>query len=347
MSIMKSGENSNTTPTAVLYVGIDVAKATLAVNAGSLCERTIPNTPEAIHALVAGIRRACPSGTVPHFCAEHTGIYGIALADVLRGLGERVTLLPPARVRYYALSEGILAKTDPIDARIIREFAEHKRPLPTPPPSPVHSRLRQLARARELAVKQRTADRQELLATSDKDIRVHLRGCIRFLDKRIAHLETLIARTVAGDPATRRIAEALETIQGVGSLTAAVIVALVPELGTLGRRRAAALCGCAPYPADSGTHAGRRRTRAGREGVRKILYMPALSAAFHNPRLKPFYQRLRHVLHKPGHVPLVAVMRKLFVHMDAIAAKVLKQAAGQEGSFPERALDNNMSSETP
>ena len=72
MSIMKSGENSNTTPTAVLYVGIDVAKATLAVNAGSLCERTIPNTPEAIHALAAEIRRACPSGTVPHFCAEPT-----------------------------------------------------------------------------------------------------------------------------------------------------------------------------------------------------------------------------------------------------------------------------------
>jgi len=347
MSIMKSGENSNPTPAAVLYVGIDVAKATLAVNAGSLCERTIPNTPEAIRALAAEIHRACPTGTVPHFCAEHTGIYGIALADVLRGLGERVTLLAPARVRYYARSEGILAKTDPIDARVIREFAEHKRPLPTPPPSPVHTRLRQLARARELAVKQRTADWQELLATTDKDARGHLLACIRFLDKRIAHLDALIARTVADNPSTRRLAEALETIQGVGFLTAAVIVALVPELGTLGRRRAAALCGCAPYPADSGAHAGRRRTRAGREGVRKALYMPALSAACHNPYLTPFYQRLRRVMHKPGHVPLVAVMRKLFVHMDALAAKVLKQSAGQVGPLPGHTPDNNMSSETP
>jgi transposase len=211
----------------------------------------------------------------------------------------------------------------------------------------VQTHLRQLVRARELAVKHRTADQQELLATTDKDIRAHLRGCIRFLEKRIAQLEALIARTVADNPDTRRLAEALETIQGVGSLTAAVIVALVPELGTLGRRRAASLCGCAPHPADSGTHTGRRRTGAGREGVRKVLYMPALSAAFHNPHLKPFYQRLRIGRHKPGHIPLVAVMRKLFVHMDAIAAQVLKQAAGQDGPLPECAPDNNMSSETP
>jgi transposase len=327
-------------PVPIAYVGIDVAKETLAVDAGDFYKGIIPNTPEAVRKMVATVVRACPADTFPQFCAEHTGCYGIALADVLRGIGQSVSLLSPGRIRHYARSEGVLAKTDPIDARIIRQFAESKRPVPTPAPSPVRRRLRDLSGVRELLVKDRANLRQRIEATSDPDALSILDKSIVGLSKQIDRLEALIAKTVASDPETKAVADALSGIVGVGALTAAVIVALVPELGSLGRRRAAALGGFAPHPVDSGPRHGRRRTYGGRAGVKNALFMPALSAITHNPVLRSFYKRLKEEKHKPGHIPHVAAMRKLFIHMDSVAAKALKQLA----NVPQ---DNTMLSETP
>ena len=348
MSIMKTARNRKPIATAtapaapvpIAYVGIDVAKETLAVDAPGLYTGIIPNTPDAIRKMVATVVRACPEGTLPQFCAEHTGCYGIALADILRDLGQSVSLLAPGRIRHYAQSEGVLAKTDPIDARIIRQFAESKHPVPTPAPSPVRRRLRELAGARELLVKDRAAILQRLEATTDPDALSVLKKAIADLSKRIDRLEALIAKTVASDPETMAVADALAGIVGVGALTAAVIVALVPELGTLGRRRAAALGGFAPHPRDSGPRQGYRRTYGGRSGIKNALYMPALSAIAHNPVLHAFYKRLKEEKHKPGHVPHVAVMRKLFIHMDSVAAKALKRLA-------DAPRNNTMPSETP
>jgi transposase len=330
MSMTKSGQTSKQSIQRTVYVGIDVAKETLAVDVGALFKGSIPNTPQAIRKMAGRILRACPDGTGPVFCAEHTGIYGQALADRLRQLGLQVALLPSQRVRWHALSEGIRAKTDPVDAAVIRDFAEKKRPLPTPEPTPVQRRLRDLTRTRNLFVKQRTALLQSLEATGDEDARTLLRAELRSLDGRIAKLEGIIRTTVESDGRTKRIAETLKTIKGVADTSVAVIVALVPELGTLGRRRAAALCGCAPYPNDSGNRKGRRKTGRGREGVRAALFMPALSALTHNPRYKAFYERLKKGRHKPGYVPRVAVMRKLFVEMDAVARKALAAAGGEK-----------------
>jgi transposase len=323
MSIMKSQPTKQQAQNKTVYVGIDVAKETLAVDAGAIFKGTVLNTPQAIRKMAVRIRRACPDGSEPFFCAEHTGIYGQVFADRLRALGSRVALLPSQRVRWHALSEGIRAKTDPIDAAVIRDFAEKKRPLPTPEPRPVQRRLRDLTRTRNLFVKQRTAIAQSLEATSDKDAKALLQAESRVLDGRIAKLDGLIRKTVESDGRTKCIANALETIKGVGKTSVSVIAALVPELGTLGRRRAAALCGCAPYPNDSGNRKGRRKTGRGREGVRAALFMPALSALTHNPHYKAFYERIKKGRKKPGYVPRVAVMRKLFVEMDAVARKAL------------------------
>ena len=327
----KSGQTSKQSEPGTLYVGIDVAKETLAVDAGAIFKGTIPNTSQAIRKMARRIRQACPEGTEPVFCAEHTGIYGQALADRLRQVAVRVALLPSQRVRWHALSEGIRAKTDPVDAAVIRDFAEKKRPLPTPEPTPVQRRLRDLTRTRNLFVKQRTALLQSLEATADKDARALLRAELITLDGRIAKLDGLIRKTVESDAGTKHLAETLKTIKGVADTSVAVIVALVPELGTLGRRRAAALCGCAPYPNDSGKRKGRRKTGRGREGVRAALFMPALSALAHNPRYKAFYERLKKGRHKPGYVPRVAVMRKLFVEMDAVARKALEAGGTESG----------------
>ena len=347
MSIMKTERNrkpitttASSSADSIAYVGIDVAKETLAVDAGPLYQGTIPNTPDAVRKMVGTVIRACAAGTAPQFCAEHTGCYGLALADILRGLGQSVSLLSPGRIRHYARSEGVLAKTDPVDARLIRQFAESKRPVPTPAPSPVRRRLRDLSGVRELLVKDRTNLRQRIEATSDLDALSILDKAIVALTRQIDRLEALIAKTVASAPETKAVSDALSGIVGVGPLTAAVVVALVPELGTLGRRRAAALGGFAPHPRDSGPRQGYRRTYGGRAGVKNALFMPALSAIAHNPVLHAFYKRLKEEKHKPGHVPHVAVMRKLFIHMDAVAAKALKQMADARP-------DNTMPSETP
>jgi len=322
---MKSQSTSRQVQNKYLYVGIDVAKETLAVDAGGIFRDTIPNTLQGVRKMAAFVRRACPDGLEPLFCAEHTGIYGQLLADRLRAAGCRVALLASQRVRYHAMGKGIRTKTDPVDAAVIRDFAEAQHPLPTPEPTPVQRRLRDLTRTRNLFVKQRTAIAQSLEATSDPDARALLRAESRALDARIAKLDALIRETVASDPRTKRVADALETIKGVGGTSVAVVVALVPELGSLGRRRVAALAGCAPYANDSGKRLGRRRTGRGRDGVRTALFMPALSALTHNPRYKAFYKRLKEGKHKPGFVPRVAVMRKLIVEMDAVARKALAE----------------------
>ncbi len=329
----ENNEKNKKNPDSVFFVGIDVAKDTLAVDAGEAYACTIGNTPQAIRKMVDAVRKVCPPGLEPLFCAEHTGHYGLVLADRLRDLGQQVALVSPGRVRHYALSEGVMAKTDPIDADIIRRFAEEKRPFPTPALSPVRKRLRDLIRVRNLLVKHRTALAQELAATADKDALAELRKYDKELEKHIGRVESLTDATVDGDPETRRAADALKTIVGVKARTAAVMVALVPELGTLGRRRAAALCGCAPFPDDSGSRRGRRKTGQGREGVRTALYMPALTALLHDPTLNAFYHRLKDGKHKPGCVPRVAVMRKLFVRMDAVVARALR---GEPDDSPAR-----------
>ena len=328
MSIMKPSAKSKKYDASVFHVGIDVAKDTLAVDAGDAYAQTIENTPEAIARMVRAIRGICPAGQPPLFCAEHTGSYGLILAGRLRTLGEQVALVAPGRVRAFARSEGIIAKTDPIDAALIRSFAEEKRPFPTPAPSPVRCRLRDLTRGRDLLVRQRTALSLESSATSDKDALAVLRKCSADLTRHIGCMEKLIDKTVESDPGTRRVAAALKTIVGVKERTAAVITALVPELGSLGRQRAAALCGCAPHPADSGTWHGKRKTGQGREGLRAALYMPSLTACIHDPVLHAFYQRLKDEKHKPGLVARVAVMRKLFVRMDAVVAMALREEPG-------------------
>ena len=116
-------------------------------------------------------------------------------------------------------------------------------------------------------------------------------------------------------------------IPGVGDKTAAALIALMPELGSLDRRKAAALAGLAPHPKQSGDAEGYRRTRGGRPEVKRVLFMAALSARKHNPNLKAFYERLVQAGKKPL-VAITAIMRKLVV----IANATLKSATVQQVS---------------
>ena len=309
-----------------VWVGLDVSKATLAVNAGTGFEGSIDNTRKDIGHLTRTLAKSCPAGRGLRFCMEHTGPFADDVWSVLDDLGQEVCMLDAAKVRHYAKACGIAAKTDPVDAAVIRAYAEQTRPEPTPRPSAERLALRELSATREFLVRQRAKVKQRLDACRNPICQKTLRQEIRSLDIRIAGLDKEMAKLVASDPELKALCEALQAIPCVGQVTATLIVALVPELGTLGRRRAASLAGLAPHPRESGLWCGRRKTGGGRRSVRTALYMAALTATRFHPELKRFYERLSEA-GKPFRVALVAVMRKLFVRMDAVAARARKTLA--------------------
>lgn len=176
-------------------------------------------------------------------------------------------------------------------------------------------------------MRQRARCVQRLECARDGTCREVLRREIRSLDVRIARLDKEIGDLVASDAELKALSEGLQDIQGVGEVTARLVVALVPELGTLGRRHAASLAGLAPHPRESGLWHGLRQTGGGRKGVRTALYMAALTGMRFNPELRRIHERLSKEAGKPFKVAMVAVMRKLFVRMDAVAARVKREMA--------------------
>ena len=313
--------------TGPVWVGLDVSKATLAVNAGAWFKGTVENTRKGIGRLVRNLSKRCPEGSVLRFCMEHTGPCADDAWSVFDGLGREVCMLDPGKIRHYAKACGIAAKTDPIDAAVIRDYAEQTRPAPTPRPSKERMALREYTGVREFLVRQRAKTMQRLDGARNGECREILRREIRSLGVRIARLEKRIGELVASDPELQVLSDGLQAIPSVGEVTATMIVALVPELGTLGRRRAASLAGLAPHPKESGLWRGNRQTSGGRKSVRRALYMAALTGMRFNPELKRLHERLTQESGKPFKVAMVAVMRKLFVRMDAVAARVRREMA--------------------
>jgi transposase len=315
---MKSGSNCNT-PTDVVYVGIDVSKDTLAVNASEAFAATIPNKKKDIYKMVRMVRKAVGRDRAIVFVFEDTGRYSLPLLLELDKLGEKAHVANAARVRYFAKAVGVGAKTDPVDADVIRRYAEKIAPDPTPIPSDSLLLLKELFRTRALLVKVNSMIRSLIGATTGKLCGEILRDVVRLIERRIEKLDEEMVRTISSNDEMREMSDALAGIVGVGKTTAAAMLAGVPEIGTLGRRRAASILGLAPFVRQSGKWQGKACTGGGRSDARRCLYMPALSAAKRNPVLKSFYERLV-ARGKPKNVALAAVMRKLVVHMESVAA---------------------------
>lgn len=309
----------------VLYVGVDVAKDTLAVFAEDVFEGEVENTRKGIGRLVRTVRKAVGKGADVRFAIESTGAYSLPIHLELDRLHEKACILNPAQIRHFAKSYGVLAKTDRIDARMIARFAAERSCKPTPVPSATRLALRDLVRTRGLLVKIRTMiatlRQTPLVGPTSRAI---LGEIDRFIGSRIKRLEREMAEKVKADPVILRVCRELEKVQGVGPVTATAIAVLVPELGTLGRRQAAALAGLAPQPRDSGPFSGQRKIGGGRGELRCALFMAAFSATQWNPTIKAFYRHLKDVKGKKHRVALVACMRKLFIHMDRVIAQLNK-----------------------
>lgn len=294
------------------FVGIDVAKSWLDV--GWLAGPTlrIDYTDEAVAGLVEQLRRESPTLVV----MEATGGLETEIASALVAAGLAVAVVNPRQVRDYAKACGRLAKTDRIDALILAAFAAAIRPQVRELPDEHTRALGDLLARRRQLIDMRVQEKLRLQRASEVQ-RVSLREHIAWLDERIARLDIELTHALRTSPAWRDKDDLLKAIPGVGPLTRATMLALLPELGSLSRRQIAALVGVAPFNRDSGKHQGQRVIWGGRAQVRRTLYMAVVAAMRCNPVIRSFYLHLRgHG--KPAKVALTACMRKLLIIMNAM-----------------------------
>jgi transposase len=296
------------------YIGIDVGKTWLdqAVYGRQGTER-VGNDARGIGQLVAQLGRQLPQLVV----VEASGGYEQGLVSALHQARLPVAVVNPTRVRALARATGKLAKTDTIDARLIAEYAAHIQPPPQPQPNASEQELRAAITRREQLVEMRAAELNRL-DTIPASMRASLDEHITWLKTQVSELDQQISRLLAQLPEWQAQVKRLESIPGVGRVTAVTVLAELPELGTLNRQQVAALAGLAPFNHDSGQKHGKRRIFGGRKGVRRVLYMAALSAIRFNPLIRSFQERLLQK-GKVFKVAITACMRKLLTIMNAMA----------------------------
>lgn len=291
-------------------VGIDVSKARLDIFDGAAC--ACANTAEAIAPLA---RTWAGRGALVVY--EATGIYDGRLRRALDAAGVRHARVNPSRARAFARAAGFLAKTDKVDARMLSLLGAALQPRESAPADPDRERLAALHRRRDQLVLHRQQERTRLKGCDDAEIACDLARHLAFLDAEVKALDRRIAALIAAAPALEAARALLASIPGVGPVTAAALLALVPELGARPGKAIAALAGLAPLNRDSGEMRGRRTIGGGRKRVRDALYMAAVSASRSKSRFAASYRRLRDA-GKPAKLAFIALARKLLVTANAV-----------------------------
>ena len=296
-----------------IFVGIDVGKAKLDVHIlGSGEEWQVRNDAEGICQLADSLEQLSPT----LIAVEATGGYERLMVVQLSAGGLPITVVNPTRVRRFADGLGQLAKTDEIDARMIAQFASVTRPPVRALKSEEEEHLGELLDRRRQILTMRTAEKNRL-HTSRGTIRDDIQRHIDWLESEERLLSKEIAFLVRNNPKWSQKVALLQSVPGVGAVTAATLLADLPELGTVNRQQIAALAGVAPFNKDSGRKRGRRRIFGGRSSVRRVLYMAALVSTRYNPIIKRFYENLL-ARGKEKKVALTACMRKLLVILNAM-----------------------------
>jgi transposase len=296
------------------WVGIDVAKATLDLHVlPSGQAHSLANT-AAGH---AQLRKWLPDPAGCLVVLEATGGYERKLVAHLLDAGYRVAVVNPKRVRDFARALGLAAKTDRLDARVLAQFAEKVQPAPAEKMPEKQAEIQQLVARRRQLIDLRTVESNRLETTRSKPARKSIQAILKILERQINAIEAEIEKLVESDDDWRQKTQLVQSVPGLGGVTATTLIADVPELGKLNRQQISALVGLAPFNRDSGKHQGKRSISGGRKSVRSVLYMAALAARRCNPVIKAFADRLaQHG--KPFKVVLTACMRKLLVIVNAL-----------------------------
>lgn len=296
-----------------LFAGIDVAKDRLDVFVRpSNIQKDFPNNEEGrteLARLLAGMEPAI-------VVLEASGGYEIPVVEVLVLRNLKVVVINPRQVRDFAKATGKLAKTDAIDAAVIARFGEVIRPEVRPLKDMDAQQLQAFIARRRQLVEMLVQEKNRLQIAPSwtrPDIEAHIAWLTECIDKVGKDISALIKKT----PLWREKEDLLKTFKGIGPVNACTLLARLPELGQLNRKKIAALAGLAPINRDSGKYRGRRTIFGGRADVRAALYMAALSAVRHNPVIKTFYDRLIHA-GKLRKVALTACMHKVLIILNAM-----------------------------
>ena len=301
-------------PLGLRFVGIDVSKDRLDVHVCPSGQTfTAPRDDRGIEQLVNDRRSLAPNLIV----MEATGGFEVAVAAALAGAALPLAVVNPRQIRDFARATGRLAKTDRLDAQVIALFAERIRPEPRPLADADSQSLTELIARRRQVVEMLGMEANRLRQARNPRVQHLLRASVQNLKAQLAELDRDIDDSIKRSPIWRAADDLLTSVPGVGDVTAHTLIADLPELGQLDRRRLAALVGVAPINRDSGQMRGKRTIAGGRTDVRNALYMATLSASRWNPVIKQHYQSLVE-RGRPKKVALVACMRRLLGILNAI-----------------------------
>jgi len=232
-----------------VWVGIDVSKAWLDVDLDGDGGLRVRNDAAGHGELRARLDGAMVAGVV----LEASGGYERPVQAALSAAGLAVALVNPARVRDFARATGRLAKTDRIDAKVLADYGAYLRPASSPLPGSARARLHELLAYRRQLGHEIVARASQLRLYGDPTLRERAEAALARLKAERRELEQLMRSAIAANAALATRCALLSTVPGVGLVLAATLLAELPELGTLDRRRIASLVGLAPFPRDSGT----------------------------------------------------------------------------------------------
>lgn len=296
------------------FVGIDVAKAHLDVGRdGQESVERFANDEEGRERCVRRLKEWRPTLVV----MEATGGLEAALAAQIVVGGVNLSVVNPRQVRDFARATGVLAKTDAVDARVLARFAGAIRPEPRELKDEDLALLDAMLTRRRQILEMIVAERNRLAGEPPKKVARTIREHIDWLRRQLKSTNNDIDGQIRASPVWRERVELMTSVAGVGQITAFTLLADLPELGSLDRRKISALGGVCPYSRESGRWRGKRAISGGRGTVRAALYMAALVASRHNPVIRAFYERLL-AAGKPKKVALTACMRKLLTILNAI-----------------------------
>ena len=247
---------------------------------------------------------------------EATGGYEQALTLFLATRGLPVRVVNPRQVRHFASALGMAAKTDRLDARVLAEFGRRVAPAVRPVRTEDEQTLLDLTTRRHQLVEMLTAEKNRAKQARGA-IRREVAAHIKFLERQLKNVDGDLRRLMAESPAWQLQDDLLQSVPGVGSTTAAILTAELPELGRLSGKEISSLVGVAPFNRDSGKWSGQRHIAGGRWRVRCALYMAAFTARQWNPVIRALFERLT-AAGKPYKVAMTACMRKLLTILNAI-----------------------------
>ena len=294
-------------------IGIDVSKDHLDLHdtAGGKTWR-MANRPEEIGQWLVGLEDG-----EAFVVFEATGGYDTELWLALQDKGRGFARVNPAQARAFARARGYLAKTDRIDARMLAEMGLRLQPAPTPVTCPQRLELQALGRRRTQLVDMRKQEKTRLKQTREPELASDIEDHLAWLTRSIKAIETRIDRLIRTTVELADNYRLIISVPGIGPVTAATLLALMPEIGQTTRRAVAALAGLAPINNDSGRKRGKMTIRGGRREVRRNLYMAAVAAIRGNNQFAAFYRSLKD-RGMPNKVALIAMARKMIVTVNAI-----------------------------